>query len=106
MAIDCLLKAAPIAEIEVNTYYYTGVTHAICLRYPLLDLIIGNIPGAQRPNYCGGGEQTCAAVVTRTQAQKDIDIKPFMTNDVTAQTFVTKEELSKLHQEEKFEKIL
>ena len=32
MAIDRTLKEAPIAEIEVDTPYYTGVTQALCLR--------------------------------------------------------------------------
>ena len=45
MAIDRTLKEAPIAEIKVDTPYYTGVTKAICLRDPLFDLVIGNIPG-------------------------------------------------------------
>ena len=46
MTIDRTLKEAPIAEIKVDTPYYMGVTKAICLRDPLFDLVIGNIPGA------------------------------------------------------------
>ena len=31
MAIDQTLKETPIAEIEVGTPYYTGITQTICL---------------------------------------------------------------------------
>ena len=68
MTIDRTLKEAPIAEIKVNPFYYTGVTQAICLRDPLFDLIIGNIPGARNPDDPISGVETCAAAVTRTQA--------------------------------------
>ena len=40
IAIDRTLKEAPIAEIKVDTPYYTGVTQAICLQDPLFDLVI------------------------------------------------------------------
>ena len=49
MAIDRTLKEAPIAEIGVDTPYYTGVTQAICLQDPLFGLVIANIPGVQNP---------------------------------------------------------
>ena len=45
MAIDQTLKESPIAEIKVDTPYYTGVTHAICLRDPLFDLVIETFQG-------------------------------------------------------------
>ena len=40
IASNRVLKEAPIAEIKVDTPYYTGVTEAICLRDPLFDLVI------------------------------------------------------------------
>ena len=40
MAIDRTLNEAPIAEIKVDTPYYTGVTQAICLRDSLFDLVV------------------------------------------------------------------
>ena len=42
VAIDRTLNEAPIAEIKVDTPYYTGVTQAICLRDPLFDLFFGH----------------------------------------------------------------
>ena len=95
-----ILKEAPIAEIKVDTPYYTGVTQAICLRDPLFDLVIGNIPGARNPDDPVPGVETCAAAVTKAQARKYITVKSLVTKDVTAQTSITKNELAKLQQEE------
>ena len=100
MAIDRILKEAPIAEIKVDTPYYTGVTQAICLRDPLFDLVIGSIPGARNPDDNVPGVETCAAAVTRAHARKDITVKPLVTKDVTAHTSITKNELAKLQQED------
>ena len=100
MAIDRTLKEAPIAEIKVDTPYYTGVSQAICLRDLLFDLVIGNIPGARNPNDPVPGVETCAVAVTRAQARKDATIKSLVARNVTAQTSVTKDELAKLQQED------
>ena len=77
MAIDRTLKEAPIAEIKMDTPYYTGVTQAICLRDPLFDLVIGNIPEAWNPDDPVFGVETCAIAVTRAQARKDITNQAF-----------------------------
>ena len=92
MIIDRTLKEAPIAEIKVDTPYYTAVTQAICLRDPLFDLVIGNIPGARNPDDPISGVETCAAAVTRAQARKDATIKHLVAKDLTAQTSVTKDD--------------
>ena len=65
MAIDRTLKEEPIAEIKVDTPYYTGVTQAISLRDSLLDLVIRNIPGARNPGDRVSSMERCAAAVTR-----------------------------------------
>ena len=100
MAIDRTLKEAPIAEIKMDTPYYTGVTQAICLRDPLFDLVIGNIPGERNPDDPVPDVETFGAAVTRAQARKDATIKPLVAKDVTAQTSVTKDELAKLQQQD------
>ena len=100
MAIVRTLKEAPIAEIKVDTPYYIAVTQAICLRDPLFDLVIENIPGARNPDDPIFGVETSAAAVTRARAQKDATIKPLVAKDVTAQTSVTKDELAELQQED------
>ena len=100
ISIDQTLKEAPIAENKADTPFYTGVTHAICLRDPLFDLILGNISGVRNPNDPVLGVETCAASVTRAQARKDAKIKPLVAKDVMAQTSVKKDELAKLQQED------
>ena len=80
--------------------YYTGVTQAICLRDPLFDLVIGNIPVARNPDDPDPDVEMCAAAVTRAQARMDITVKPLFTKDVTAQTSITKNELAKLQQKD------
>ena len=84
----------------MDTHYYTGVTQAICLRDPLFDLVIGNIPGARNPDDSVPGVESCAVAVARAQVRKDIAVKPLVTKDVTAQTSITKNELSKLQHED------
>ena len=48
--IDNTIVKAPVANIEVDTPYYTGVTEAVCLDDALYDLVIGNIDGARKPH--------------------------------------------------------
>ncbi|XP_006812686.1 uncharacterized protein LOC100374860 [Saccoglossus kowalevskii] len=38
-----------IAELEVQTPYYTGPVRALCFKSPIWDLVIGNIEGAREP---------------------------------------------------------
>ena len=99
MAIDRTLKEASIAEITANTPYYAGATQAICLRDPMLNLIIGNISGARNPNDPVPGVETCAVAVTRAQARKNATIKLLAAKNMTAQTSITKDDLAKLQQE-------
>ena len=46
MVARTLLKAS-FANVEISTSYYNGTVEALCLRDPLYQLIIGNIPGAR-----------------------------------------------------------
>ena len=100
MVIDRTLKEAPIAEIKVDTPCYMGVTQAICLRDPLFDLVIENIPRARNPDDSVLGVETCAVAVTRAQARKNVTIETSAVKDVTAQTSITRDELAKLQQED------
>ena len=99
MAIDRTLKEASIAEITADTPYYARATQAICLRDPMLNLIIGNIYGARNPNDPAPGVETCAVAVTRAQARKNATIKLLAAKNMTAQTSITKDDLAKLQQE-------
>jgi len=35
----------PVAEIEIETPYYSGKVKSVCMEKPLYDVIIGNVPG-------------------------------------------------------------
>jgi len=48
--IDGTIRRTPVAEIFVNTPYYTDPTTAVCMMNPIYDLIVGNIKGATEPN--------------------------------------------------------
>ena len=50
MTVVCTLLKGPFANVEINTPYYSGTVEALCLRDPLYQLIIGNIPGARVPD--------------------------------------------------------
>ena len=84
----------------MDTPYYTKLTQAICLRDPLFDLIIVNVPGARNPDDPVPGVETCAAAGHEAVTRKDVTIKPLVAKDVTAQTSITKDKLSKLQQED------
>jgi len=72
--IDGTVRRTPVAEIEIETQYYTGKVRAVCMDNPLYDVIIGNVPGVS------DGDNTrlkAQAVVTRAQAKQQVKpIKP------------------------------
>ena len=94
MAIDRTLQEAPIADIKVDTPYYTGVTSHMFTGL-LFNSGIGNIPGARNPDDPVSGVETCTAAVMTVQARKDI----IVTKEVTVQTSIAKNELAQLQQE-------
>ena len=64
--IDGTIRRTPVAEVFVNTPYYTGLTTAVCMKNPIYDLIIGNIKGTVDPK---SSPQSTQAVQTRSQAK-------------------------------------
>ena len=50
MTVARTFLKAPFANVEISTPYYSGTVEALCLRDPLYQLIIGNIPGARAPD--------------------------------------------------------
>ena len=60
--IDGTIRRAPVAQVFLDTPYFTGVTDAVCMENPLYDIIVGNIPGATNPTPA----QTASAVQTRS----------------------------------------
>ena len=46
--MDHTIKRAPLARVDVDKPFYDGTVEALCLKDPLFDLIIGNVPGARK----------------------------------------------------------
>ena len=75
--IDGTARRFPIAKVKVNTPYYIGEVEAMCMKQPIYDLVIGNIPGVRNDpdeNWMTPTDETsgeASAVTTRAQAEKD-----------------------------------
>ena len=101
MTVNRTLIRAPISRIEVDTSFYTGTVEAMCMKDPLFDLIIGNVPGARKPNDPNPEWGVVAAAVTRAQAREYGNSKPLKVKEVTSKMAVDrlKEELVRLKEE-------
>ncbi|XP_041477551.1 uncharacterized protein LOC121425534 [Lytechinus variegatus] len=81
LLIDRSIRTLPIAVIDINTPFYVGKVSAVCMKTPLYDLILGNIPGvrpAEQPDPQWTLPETVipvCAVQTRAQVQREG--KPF-----------------------------
>ena len=100
MMVDRTLKKAPIARINIDTPYYTGVVEALCLLDPLFDLIIGNVPGARRPDDPNPKWSTSAAVATRAQERANEGSKPLNVQEVASKVAVSKEDLMRWQEDD------
>ena len=73
--IDGTMRTLPVAVLDVDTPFFTGKIHAICMKTPLYDLILGNIPGVRSPGNPDPEwtpiRQPACAVQTRSQTQRD-----------------------------------
>ena len=45
--IDGTVRWTPVAQIEIDTPYFTGSDKAVCMKNPLYDIIVGNVDGAK-----------------------------------------------------------
>ena len=100
MTVNQTLIRAPIARIEVDPPFYTGTVEAMCMKDPLFDLIIGNVPGARKPNDPNPEWGVVAAAVTTAQARERGNPKPLNVKEVTSKMAVDKEELVRLQEED------
>ena len=66
--VDNTVRRVPIARVEIDTPYLSGTVEALCLRTPISDVIIGNVPGARRAEDPDANNHL-AGVVTRAQAR-------------------------------------
>ena len=96
MTVARTLLKAPFANVEISTPYFNGTVEALCLRDPLYQLIIGNIPGARAPDNPDEARCVEAAAVTRSQARRSTESKPLKVVEATNQMTVTKDKLIQL----------
>ena len=52
--IDGTVRTFPVAEVVVDTPYYTGRIEVLVVENPVYDLILGNVPGVRPPNEPDG----------------------------------------------------
>ena len=67
--IDGTVRSTPVAEIFVEMPFYSGVTTAVCMKNPIYDLVIGNVPGARDVSISQSEERTIQAVKPRSQTK-------------------------------------
>ena len=63
--IDGTKLPAPVANVFIDTPYYTGNVEAWCMENPVYDLIVGNIEGAGLPGEPDPHWKLVQAVQTR-----------------------------------------
>ena len=100
MTVDRTIKRAPMAKAEVDTPFCVGTVEAWCLQDPLLDLIIGNVPGARRSDDPNPEWGVVTAVATRAQARSGKDPKPLKMKKVTDKMSINKKELIEMQEED------
>ena len=95
--IDGTVRYTPVAQIYVETPFFTGITTAVCMKNPLYDLVIGNVPGAQDVSISSPVEPTTQAVQTRSQAKK---VTKGLTPLITPMIDLGTEDIAKLQSED------
>ena len=68
------IESFPLAEIQVDTPYYSGTVLACVIDSPVADLILGNLPGVKTSHGGQGGSLVCepqALVTTRAQSKEE-----------------------------------
>ena len=70
MMVDRITLKLPEAKVSLDTPYFKGDTLALCMENPLVDVIIGNIPGARDAHDPNMNWVPALAVQTRSQAKQ------------------------------------
>ena len=97
--VDRMIKRAPIAKINVYSYY-ARVVEALCLLDPLFDLSIKNVPGVKKPDDSNLKCSTSAAVATREQEQASKDLKPLNVQEVACKIMVLRKDLMRWQEDD------
>lgn len=100
--IDSQVCKYPLAQITVNTPYYSGSAAAVCMDTPIYDLIIGNIAGATCLSDHGSIKQEVVnAVVTRAAGKRPPRTRQQLRSfDLTDQLSMTPADLKHSQQED------
>ena len=96
MTVARTLLRAPFAEIEVDTPYFSGKVEVLCLKDPLYDLIIGNIPGARAPDDPEKDWGVDSSIVAQKQTKLSTETKPCDSAEVLEQLAVAKRQIVEL----------
>ena len=75
MMLDRSTLQLPEAKISLDTPYVKGDTIALCMENPLVDVIIGNIPGARDAQDPDINWMPILAVQTRAQTKQSEQLK-------------------------------
>ena len=70
------------------------------MKDPLFRLMVGNVPGARKPNDPNPEWEVVAAAVTRAQARERGNPKPLKVKEMTSKMVVDKEDLVRLQEED------
>ena len=76
LLIDGTIRQFPLAKISVVIPFFTGEVEAMCMKKPLYDLVIGNIPGvrskpAENWHLREDNKVEISAVTTRAQVERE-----------------------------------
>ena len=98
LMVDRTVRKVPMARIEIKTQYLCGEVEALCVTDPIYDLIIGNIPGARRPEDPDvlWDKDEVGAVTTRAQAKRKGEKTPLHVSEGKGGIKVDREELIRL----------
>ena len=86
--VDCTSRVLPEAKVSVDTPYYKGEVLALCLENPLVDLIVGNIPGARERTDPDINWVPTLAVQTRAQSRQLHQSETLKTPEIISQGII------------------
>ncbi|KAH9365088.1 hypothetical protein HPB48_010611 [Haemaphysalis longicornis] len=82
--MDGSMRELPVAEIEVETPYFSGSVTALCMERSMYDLILGNIDGVRDPDdpiNLTAQEEAVASALQDTSRSTEVVQKVFVRKD-------------------------
>jgi len=75
MLIDGTVRHTPVAEIQIESPYFSREITAVCIESPLYDLVIGNISGAADPQLSSQSPPSAQPKVPDGSASTDTKVE-------------------------------